>query len=178
MNFRIGPIMVDQMIKLVSTIFVIGIIMMGCIKSNSKVTDDSDFVGIYYNPQSGAILFSIKKDDDKYKLRVSESDTTRKHEDYEWKLFDTSHQFCSNNSEYWLGSQIIGGGDWKNNYISGVYGEYNDYINDFTGRDVLLLHVREGFASEEHIYSTGWVLIVGTQCFSRGIKRLNISKLN
>lgn len=134
-------------------------------------TDDNKVIGKYYIKETGEILFEIKLDTIGYYTLIANNGRKSTRDSFRLLEFKTLESkwsgFCGDSYDLWMSQNIIGGDDWKPNFNTGFYNEYNKFN---------FLSVKKGYISKEHYFLTGYCLINGSECFS-SIRRINIDKL-
>lgn len=153
-------------------ILVLFIIISACSQQPKLKVDNNGYAGTYYDPVTGEILFKILQDSSGFKLKDISLDPYVFADDRFEKVTlpnkegeESWGKFCRGDfSEIMEGA--LGGSDWKENVLWYIQVE-----------KTFIMKVRKGYQSNEHIYSTNYVLINGSECFNRMRSRRNIEKL-
>lgn len=166
-----------QMTKRLCPLLLLLLLTLACgyNKTTQKVNTASqdDFIGTFYEPNSGNILFEIFKDSTGWITRKPEVDHKKRQKPIKLVTLDevksSWNGFCSDSFEKWM-TKVIGGDDWEENIIGG-------FGSGSSREEFLFVQVKEGYQSLEHIYKTGYVVITGTECFLYRQDRVNVEKL-
>lgn len=158
--------------RLMYFLFFVLVIFFSCSQQEEVESDDSDVTGTYYDPVTGEILFKILKDSLGYKLKDISLDPYVYGESRFERIVipDEKNEkswgdWCGGDLDIVL-ERAFGGEDWKNNLVWYVRVEKS-----------LIVKVRKGYHSNEHIYNTEYAIIEGSDCFNRMRLRRNIDKL-
>jgi len=132
----------------------------------------TDVIGQYYQPMTGQILFSIKIDTGGYYALMTNNGRPSQRDSFRLNEFSkaeaTWNGFCGESYDLWMAKHVIGGDDWRPNFNMGLSNRYNNFY---------FLSLKKGYYSKEHMYTTGFCLVSGSECFVSNISRVNIEKL-
>jgi len=159
--------------KSLTFLFFISSILYSCKNDSSEKNNKTDAAGTYIAPNTGAILFEIKKDSIGYYTLMANNGRPSKRDSFRLEEFSKLESewtgFCGKDYSKWMGEHVVGGDDWRVNFNTGLFDTYNKFY---------FLSLKKGYASKEHLYSTGYCLIFGSECFVTNIIRLNIDKID
>jgi hypothetical protein len=146
--------------------------LMACDSPSGSASDNSGVAGTYYMPITGAIMFTIKSDTAGYYVLKANNGRPSPRDSFRLNTFaDTEAAWkgiCGESYDKWMAMHVIGGDDWRPHFLGGYANTYNDFC---------LLHLKKGYASKEHVYTTGYCLVSGSECLIGNITRVNIEKL-
>ena len=135
--------------------------------------DNADMTGMYYSPTTGAKLFEIKRDSSGYYTKIPNNGTPSKRDSFRLTQFSELESrwrgFCGESYDLWMAEDVIGGKDWRPNFKGGVFNDRERFN---------FVYLKKGYVSKEHVYSTGYCFVSGSECFTSSISRVNIEKLN
>ena len=138
----------------------------------SNTSGSLEVTGMYYSPTTGAKIFEVKQDSGGFYALIPNNGRPSSRDSFrltDFAQLESKWQgSCGESYDLWMAQHVIGGNDWKANFKKGL-------IND--RESFCLLTLKKGYASKEHIYSTGYCMVVGSECYVSNITRVNIEKL-